>query len=88
MVEHTESKVQQGERYVVIGREPFARIDRVRRVVENKKGCFWCGQKRKGDKLFAYGVWRDGVSILKIGWLRGEFCSISCMRAYHQGQEW
>ena len=83
MVEDTESKVQQGERYVVIGREPFARMDRVRRVVPGK-GCSWCGQTRKNGSLFEYGVWADDKS--KPAWLHGAFCSIGCMKMYHVEQ--
>jgi hypothetical protein len=81
MVEHTESKVQQGERYVVIGREPFARMSRTRRVVHEGNSCSWCGQVRKNGSLFEYGVLHDASS--RPNWLHGQFCSLSCMKTYH-----
>lgn len=64
---------------VCIGRDPFARMDIVRRAAGSGT-CDWCGQKRK--TLFEYGTWGDGLSE-RPAYLRGRFCSKGCMKAYH-----
>ncbi len=68
--------------FCVVGRDPFAREDRIRRSVETSGGCAWCGNRRRSGRLFQYGVWRDGVTT-RPEWSEGYFCSAACHDAYH-----
>lgn len=77
------------EKMTVISRDPFAREDRVRRVVYGPMdGCTWCGGfrpwrrngKNPGFKLFEYGTWSDGG---RVSWNGRGFCCISCFRIYN-----
>lgn len=70
-------------RVVQIARDPFARLDIVRRVEPaGRSGCAWCGQRRRGGKLYRYGVWHDAG---RLHWGRELFCSRPCSRAVHGG---
>ena len=62
-----------------INRDPFAREELHRETVE-ASGCDWCGQRRRSGRLFRYIVESDGGRSSPI---RGEFCSVMCMRSYH-----
>jgi hypothetical protein len=69
-----------------VSRDPFARQTVYRRRVYATKGCLWCGQSHKTPSQmrsynFAYHVESDGGAKRDIA---GEFCSIGCMRSYHQ----
>lgn len=63
-----------------ISRGPFARQELHKRSVPAASGCNFCGSTRNGAKLFQYYVETDGGRKSDI---RGLFCSIGCMRAYH-----
>jgi hypothetical protein len=64
-----------------LARDPFARNDLVHReVAARQDGCDWCGQLNRRGRLFEYGNWWDGW---RIDWFRGTFCSVGCMRSYH-----
>jgi len=59
-----------------ISRDPFARLDVVRRVVRSDNTCAWCGQKGK----FQYGMWPDDG---KPHFNKKMFCSVDCYRMYY-----
>lgn len=64
-----------------IGRDSFGRFDTERRVVETAGSCCKnCGFGRMG-KLFQYRTHSDSGTKRDIS---GLFCSVGCMRAYHQ----
>ena len=65
---------------VQIKRESFARGDVVRRTVGSSGTCAWCGQRRKGGKLFRYGWDSDGG---RVSWQDRLFCSVGCRDAYY-----
>ena len=62
---------------VQVSRNPFARHDVMRRVVETKP-CAWCGH----DAKFQYGVLLDGIETLAY-YGRHVFCNIICWRSYN-----
>ena len=62
---------------VQISRDPFARHDVVRRVVDTKP-CSWCGH----DAKFQYSVVADGINITPYYGHR-VFCNIICWRSYN-----
>lgn len=64
---------------VSISRDPFARLTLVRECEDGPEGCAWCGQTRKGKRLFRYGWEQDSG---QIHWHRRRFCSVGCMRDY------
>ena len=67
-------------RLVQINRDPFARSTLMREVINTRIfTCRWCGSNHHG-RLFAYVVQSDDGR----KWpLRGLFCSVGCMRIYH-----
>lgn len=67
---------------VMIRRDPFARTELHREIVSCCTGgsCSWCGQVRKGKKLFVYSTHHDGG---RVEHHRGLFCSKSCHDSYH-----
>ena len=67
---------------MLVSRDPFARQELHRATVTpyHKSGCDWCGQTRKGGKLFRYSYESDGGRKFAT---KGEFCSVSCFRSYH-----
>lgn len=67
-----------------ISRNPFAREELRRRSVTTSGTCGWCGGTRKNRKLFQYVIETDGGRKFEIN---GLFCSISCMRTYHNVEE-
>lgn len=69
--------------YTVISHDAFARYELIRQTVETSSSCTWCGNRRNGGKLFQYGTLDDGVYTYP-NWQRAYFCSISCMRMYHE----
>lgn len=72
------------ENVVQINRDPFARHDIVRRVVQTHSSCTWCGSKQSGGGLFEYGTQPDDNG--RVNWHKGLFCSKSCHDSYHGGQ--
>ena len=68
---------------VTISRDPFAREELVRQTVASQSGCDWCGQHRKGGKLFQYGTDRDDRPY-RPNWHKGLFCSKPCHDDYHR----
>lgn len=71
----------------LISRDPFARTELHREnyaLLPNEAcTCSWCGQRRATNPpLFKYSIVGDGTS-RRINYLKGAFCSVSCMRAYH-----
>jgi len=68
---------------VFISRDPYAREEIWRQCVRTKSTCDWCGQNRKGH-LFVYSIEPDGcISTNCSNLINGKFCSIDCLRAYH-----
>ena len=70
--------------FVSVSRDPFAREDIVRETVETSNTCDWCGNTRRGGRLFHYGIERDDRPG-RVDWQSGLFCSIICMRIYYGG---
>ena len=68
--------------FVSVSRDPFAREDIVRETVETSNTCDWCGNMRRGGKLFRYGIQPDSING-RVNWIDGLFCNIGCMRSYH-----
>lgn len=71
----------------MISRDPSARTELHREVVEDPRGCAWCGQPRytnngtdRTNKLFVYITESDGG---RRGVHYGHFCSKPCHDAYH-----
>ena len=69
-------------RFIAISREPFARLDVVRRLVDTASGCSWCGGRRRSGRLFQYGVDPDSL-MSRTAWTRGLFCSKACHDSYN-----
>ena len=63
----------------LVWRDPFARQE-IHRTMDYRGRCRWCGGNRNGRRLFKYHIETDGGRKIEI---RGEFCSIGCMRSYH-----
>jgi hypothetical protein len=68
--------------YVSVYRDPFARFDVVRKIVDEGQSCAWCSGKRKNGTLFLYGVQMDSIRN-GVSWDRRGFCSFACRKAYH-----
>ena len=79
---------------VGISRDPFARHDIVRRVVQTHASCTWCGGKRTVGSntparrvtlgLYEYGTERDDrPGERNVNWHTGLFCCKSCHDSYH-----
>lgn len=66
---------------VVLSRDPFARVDTVRRVERTNDPCPWCGQNTRG-RLFRYGTWADGVGTSPL-WDERAFCSVGCRPGFY-----
>lgn len=66
----------------LINRDPFAREEIHRETIETNESCKFCGNTRKSGKLFWYYILRDRINNRRAN-IGGFFCSISCMRAYH-----
>lgn len=73
----------------VIGRDPFARFDFVRRTFKGTaEGCDWCGRH---GRLYQYGVHHDAKpkpffeerQVRSGGWIALKFCNKECHDAYH-----
>jgi hypothetical protein len=65
----------------LISRDPFARQELHRVLVETTKGCDWCGGKRRsGKKLFQYQTETDGG---RTNPHKGLFCDKDCHDSYH-----
>jgi hypothetical protein len=74
-----------GEAWQFVSRDPFAREELYKRRIYAASGCAWCGsvkQTRDGKRsyLFRYCYEPDAGRPSEVS---GDFCSISCMRAYH-----
>lgn len=72
---------------VYLKRDPFARMDEVRRACHTDETCAWCdnpGRRQVGKGLtvlYNYGTYPD--SPYGIQWQKELFCSKGCMQAYH-----
>lgn len=73
-----------------VSRDPFARTEIHRRAFApmnlgyyglKQPTCDWCGGLNRRGALYVYSVESDGGRRSDI---RGAFCSIGCMRAYHR----
>lgn len=69
----------------LVSRDPFAREElHSKRVYVSGETCAFCGQTSetfRGKRfLMSYYMESDGG---RKNYIRGRFCSISCMRAYH-----
>jgi hypothetical protein len=83
--------------WVQIGRDPFARHDIVRRLVDaDGTTCSWCGRVRRGgkaihpddgakegDKLFQYAIDPDAIQ-RRLQIIDGLFCTAGCRDAYRE----
>ena len=65
-----------------ISHDAFARRSLLRDSVETSKSCDWCGRAKKAGKLFVYSIEGDGFGA-RPNAIKGYFCSIQCMRSYH-----
>ncbi len=65
------------EEVVQLQRLPFARATVIRKKSNIECKCDWCGD-RQGK--FNYGTSPDSG---RDGWYEGNFCSIGCLKAYH-----
>lgn len=65
-----------------ISRNPFAREELHRESVKTTESCNWCGNRRKSGKLFRYYINPDSLYNRR-NTIKGLFCCIGCMRAYH-----
>lgn len=74
--------------YTQIKRDPFARRTLVRRTVRtfNFPRCSECGGTNHYGTLYAYYWEDDSLSAVRQP-LKGNFCSVGCMRAYHKMEE-
>ncbi len=67
----------------LINRDPFARQELHREVIDSYgSDCSWCGQTRKGGKLYVYYTERDGLQNNRRTH-NGAFCCKGCHDAYH-----
>lgn len=67
----------------LIYRDSFARQEMHREVIPAiGRTCTWCGQVRKGDKLYIYWTELDAVQSNRRNH-NGQFCSIGCYDDYH-----
>lgn len=66
--------------FIVLSRDPFARVDFIRMVEETTQGCAWCGNRRKNGKMFYYGTWAENGHTY---WHSKPFCSKSCHDIYY-----
>ena len=68
-------------------RDPFARMDFVKEKVRTHGGtCSWCGQvkkDKKGEFLYKYGDFADGIRTKAYFDEKHLFCSVGCMRVYY-----
>ena len=73
---------------VVISRDPFARVDFIRRpvVVYNDTTCAFCGapgrKVKEGRRYFQYGHVEDSL-IRRPYFDKHLFCGVKCYREYH-----
>lgn len=66
---------------VMVDRNPFARSELHREIVDTSERCDWCGLKRGSTgKLFKYSTQNDGGSRFTH---KGHFCSKGCHDNYH-----
>lgn len=65
-----------------ISHDAFARYTVDRETVETTSTCACCGNKRKSGRLFQYSTQSDGYGARSYN-IPGLFCSIGCMREYH-----
>ena len=67
-----------------ISRDPFARTELHSETVDylgaGRTGCWYCDGLNGYGKLFQYRQESDGG---RVSHIQGKFCSITCMRAYH-----
>ena len=68
--------------YTVISHDAFGRYETIRRTVKAIDSCAWCGNARWNGRLFQYGSLSDGYGS-RPNWQHEAFCSVSCMRIYH-----
>lgn len=59
--------------------DAFARESLVRSFQPEAGECDWCG--RKGS-TYRFGIQRDDRLDGRVNWIRGRFCSKSCMESY------
>lgn len=68
----------------VIGRDPFARHDVIRRRVDDLSGgCDWCGSLSPKGKLYQYGTEPD-ANPSRRSFFAGKFCSRGCCKTYRE----
>lgn len=70
---------------VQISHDGFAREYILREILHThnlcRNSCDWCGEYKKG-RLFVYYVEPEGLQS-RPNRIKGMFCSIGCMRSYH-----
>jgi len=64
----------------------FARYTRIRRVAHVRGDtCDWCGGTNARGQVYQYGTEHDDSG--RQSWDEHRFCSVACMRAYHDVKE-
>lgn len=73
------------DNWIEINHDGYARQEIVRQSLGAGRfqTCDWCGSKNGHGGLFAYGIRADDSLSGRVDEIRGEFCSIGCMRTYH-----
>jgi hypothetical protein len=64
----------------VVSRDPFARTEIRVEVLDSFETCAWCGNPRRGARMFRYRTESDGG---RVSVHRGLFCSRTCHDSYH-----
>lgn len=67
----------------IVNHDPFARQSLVRYTYPSHKACDNCGQSPRTHGIFRYAMSPDDSS--REYDISGAFCSIGCMRQYHNG---
>lgn len=65
---------------IKLGRDSFARHDITRRQVDGT--CSFCGCTNRRGKVYVFTVRPDSI-INRDYDIKGKFCSIGCLNAYH-----
>ena len=61
-----------------VNRDPFAREETHKEPITGD--CDWCGSQNRYGKVWEYRIETDGGRSNPV---RGKFCSISCLHAFH-----
>ena len=68
------------EPYTEVSHDAFARESLVRTLPWGHQGeCDWCGQK---GYIYRFGIQQDDRLDGRVNWIKGGFCSKSCMESF------